>query len=257
MGSAYGLIEIEIFALTTGARQEPQCFDEVLTLLYYIFRIRMNNIGCTGKMHGFTRFQGPPGAQNFSPGFFQRGPPPNQHNFHMPPAQQSPRQQVSYSDINVFHNGANRQQVNYGKNFGRHPRPNFNSPPPRHQITYGDTDMFASNAGQQFPFNPQHNPPPRVNFPQNQQIGNHWQNNRNQTSPWENNFQNGNGNFTENGFNDMKGGHQNRKPWNNNVWNNLPKDSNRNQEQFHKKVSVDIVIKRMNFDHVDIIDALN
>lgn len=217
----------------------------------------MNNIGGTGKMHGFTRFQGPPGAQNFSPGFLQRGPSPNQHNFHMPPPQQSPRQQVSYLDINVFHNGTNRQQVNYGKNFGRHPRPNFNSPPPRHQITYGDTDIFASNAGQQFPFNPQHNPPPRGNFPQNQQMGNHWQNNRNQNSPWENNFQNGHGNFAKNGFDDMKGGHQNRKPWNNNIWNNLPKDSNRNQEQFHKKVSVDIVIKRMNFDHVDIIDALN
>ena len=101
------------------------CVDVLLTFLSYIFRIWMNNIGGTGKMHGFTRFQGPPGAQNFSPGFLQRGPSPNQHNFHMPPPQQSPRQQVSYLDINVFHNGTNRQQVNYGKNFGRHPRPNF------------------------------------------------------------------------------------------------------------------------------------
>lgn len=210
----------------------------------------MNNSGAAGQMSGYARFPGPPhSGHHFSPRFTHRGPPPKQPNFFMPPHQSSVRQQVSYSDMNLFSNGANRQNANYafGKNFG-HPRPNFNSPPPRHQVSYGDSNMFASNTGQQYMFNsPQNPPPPQLN----QQNGNQWQQNHgHQNGQWNNQFQNestkmnDSGNFAENGFNGMKATHNNRKPWNNNVWSNLPKDFNKKHEHFPKKKKKPKVDKR-------------
>lgn len=204
----------------------------------------MNNSGAAGQMSGFAGFHGPPNSRHhFSPRFTHRGPPPKQHNFYITPHQSSVRQQVSYSDMNLFSNGANRQNANYayGKNFS-HPRPNFNSPPPRHQVSYGDSNMFASNTGQQYMFNSTQNPhPPQLN----QQNGNPWQQNHgHQNGQWNNHFQNestkmnGSGNFAENGFNGMKATHNNRKPWNNNVWSNIPKDFNKKHENFNKKVSI-------------------
>eukprot|EP00105_Crassostrea_gigas_P020208 XP_011438942.1 PREDICTED: nuclear fragile X mental retardation-interacting protein 1 [Crassostrea gigas] len=207
----------------------------------------MNNSGAAGQMSGYARFPGPPhSGHHFSPRFTHRGPPPKQLNFYMSPHQSSVRQQVSYSDMNLFSNGANRQNANYayGKNFS-HPRPNFNSPPPRHQVSYGDSNMFASNTGQQYMFNsPQNPPPPQLN----QQNGNQWQQNHgHQNGQWNNHFQNestkmnGRVNFAENG---MKTTHNNRKPWNNNVWSNLPKDFNKKHEHFPKKKKKPKVDKR-------------
>ncbi|XP_062577878.1 FMR1-interacting protein NUFIP1-like isoform X2 [Saccostrea cucullata] len=219
---------------------------------YFFYKINIFRISQTGQMHGFPRFQCPNGS-NFAPRFHHRGPSPNQHNFYTPPRQPSPRQQVSYSDMNVFSNGPRRPQTaNFGKNTFHSP-PNFNSPPPRHQVSYSDSNMFTPNSGQQQvkngdgiqhqQFNPQwQSPPPR--FTPHQQNGHPWQNNRNQNCQWGNTSQNGNNlnchkNFTSSGVDGFTTNHNqkgnNKKPWSNNIWNNLPKDSNRNPEHFQKK----------------------
>lgn len=200
-------------------------------------------------MPGFVRFAGPSGFQNISPRFHQRAPPPNQNFYSPPPLPRhqvpSPRHQVSYSDMNVFNSGPRRPQANFGKNVFHSP-PNFHAPS-RQQISYAESDMFTPNSEPQHnvlshqQFHSMQNPPPRFHSMPHQQNGVHMQNKRNQNGQWDNAFPSRNqgnfyGNFTENNAGGINQSGNQRKPWNNSVWNNLPKGTNRHQEYTHNKV---------------------
>jgi hypothetical protein len=201
-------------------------------------------------------FSGGPQRQQANFGRNVSHPPPN---FNTPP----PRQPISYAESDMFApNSEQRHHVNISSHQQFHSMEN----PPQQQGTHSQNKRnqnsqwdkaFQSQNHMIFSGNfTGNNAAGGVTAQHHSQSGNQYQNqngnqyhnqNGNQYGNQNGNQycnQNGNQYHNQNGnqyHNQSRNQYQNqsgnqRKPWNNNVWNNLPKAANRHQEHVHKKV---------------------